>query len=177
MNNTSKSQRKKTKNNVGPAPRQRYPIPEKARLETNSSGLSPPVPTLIRPTAVWSESSRKVSGSRKVQLMDSTEEAVSNELSSTMQNLLEQMNLVTQTLGMFEERLSHNELILTRIDQRLAGVEAKRQRTPTKGETLLPPVDITEPVSTIPHGPLLVPVSLPSVVRLLQGTEEGETDQ
>jgi len=92
---------------------------------------------------------------------------VPSELSATLQNMVEQMNLVTQTLGMFEERLSHTEVVMKRIEERLTAIEAASctESSPVKKAF------VKFPNVSKSHESPQAGVTLPSVTRLLQGDE------
>ena len=85
------------------------------------------------------------------------------------------MNLVTQSLGMFEERLSHTELVLASLNRRLEGIEASRTVALNEPHPMFIPMENTTlDVSrlTIPQDPFKLPVTVASVAKLLQNEEE-----
>jgi len=47
-----------------------------------------------------------------------------------VRNLIKQLNLVTQMLGMFEKRLSHTEEVMMRIEERMAAIESESPKQP-----------------------------------------------
>merc|ERR1719204_2179155 len=109
----------------------------------------------------------------QARIMDSSNDAIPNWLSGTLQGLVEQMNLITQSLGMFEERLSHSELVLASLNRRLECVEASRTVALNEAHSKLisPPKDVSR--SIIRQDPCKVPVTLASVAKLLQNDEES----
>jgi centriolar protein POC1 len=151
----------------GPTPREKYPKASKMQSELYRSK-----PRRKKP---HNGIQQKTTAGKKILVMDSSYDPVTNELSTTLQSIVEQMNLVTQTMGMFEERLSHTESILATLDQRLGNIEASRTIALSDAHLKFIPTESTEPdssISTIQQNPCQVPVTLPSVAKLLRNEDE-----
>jgi len=174
----------RTPNPHTPQPMPSARVARSAKVPAASVGPPPPNAASYLPNPEPVE----FTSAKKVKEMDAEERSVPSHLTETLQNIVDQLNLMAATMGVFDERMSHQEGVLSKLEELVKGSATATKAEPHAAGIAKSPLKMAapkpgEPVLTVPpptsatsaQAPLKGGISLPSVQRLLRGslTEEA----